>query len=124
MGRALAADAFCDACEAEFHRRGSIGQCDHDFPGRPLRWWWANIRPPLPGRPVGDRRCHIGVAHSSTGAGARELLQPPPRHPVMELDDPAVMNLVRELGQPEAVVLLEIDVPLPWTHRYRSPYRS
>ena len=115
---------YCPACRRQFEQRGVIGRCDHPFEGRPLRWWWANIRPPLPGRPVGDARIHVGVARCSTIGEAGQLLQPPPRHPVMPLDDPRVLAMAEGLEPNGAVVLLEIEAPIAWHRRVSSPYRS
>jgi hypothetical protein len=67
--RSLPADAYCDACEAEFHRRGSIGQCDHDFPGRPLRRFWSLVEVGPPYR--------VAICRAPTWAEARQTLQAP-----------------------------------------------
>lgn len=68
--RSLDPATHCDACEAEFHRRGSIGQCDHDFPGRSLRRFWTLLDAGPPAR--------VAVCRAATWAEAKEALQAEP----------------------------------------------
>jgi hypothetical protein len=73
-GRRLDPLAYCEACEETFRRRGSIGQCDHDFPGRPLRRFWTLLAAPE-GEP---RRYRCAFTRAATFAEAREVLAAPP----------------------------------------------
>jgi hypothetical protein len=68
--------AYCDACEETFRRRGSIGQCDHDFPGRPLRRFWTLVE----ARPREDSRPRYLAAftRAATFDEARKALRAPP----------------------------------------------
>lgn len=120
--RRLAADRFCLPCEKRFIREGYIGVCDHDFPGRPARWWWCNLRPPIFGG--GGGLINVGVVRSSTISRARELLAPPQRHPVMPLDDPAVLAMAEGLDVDAPFIIPDIPAPTPWHDRRWSPYRS
>jgi hypothetical protein len=78
--RSLPADAYCDECEAAFHSRGSIGQCDHDFPGRPLRRFWTLLE-----CLEDPRRYRIAWCRATTWAEAREVLQPAEKRQVSAL---------------------------------------
>lgn len=68
MKRRLDPMQYCDACEATFLDRGLIGQCDHDFPGRPLRRFWTMVEVGPPYR--------VAVCRAPTWAEARETLRP------------------------------------------------
>jgi hypothetical protein len=70
--RRLPADQYCDACEETFRRGGSIGACEHDFPGRPLRRFWSLLE-----CLEEPRRYRIAFTRATTFAEAREVLQAP-----------------------------------------------
>lgn len=118
MSRLLDPASFCEACEARFRERGQIGVCEHPFPGRPFRWWWANIEPPAAGE---TKLRRLGIARARTIDEARELLQPPERHPVSELSDAELIAACAGLAEPGSVVLEDQDVPKGWWRRW-SPY--
>ena len=96
MTRSLDPTTHCDACEAEFHQRGSIGICDHDWPGRPLRRFWSSVGPvtedPAPIDAFAPdffsdktARTIIAVCWAATWAEARETLETPQQRQVSEL---------------------------------------
>jgi hypothetical protein len=75
-GRRLDPLAYCEACEETFRRRGSIGQCDHDFPGRPLRRFWTLEEVCAGGGYV------IRVCRAPTWEEARKVLDPAPKRQI------------------------------------------
>lgn len=110
---ALPANEFCPACQASYRARGQIGICDHEFEGRPLRYWWAIMNPdPAPAAHL----LTVGVTLASTYAGATEILKPPQRHLLSVLFDPVVIALAKESGLQagQSITLYEIAPPKSW----------